>query len=565
MSVTMAPPPSDGPAPELVPARMLNEFVYCPRLFYLEWVQGEFADSADTVDGRYRHSRVDRDRGELAEAAALTAEDTIHASSVQLGSEAVGITARIDLVEGEGGEVIPVDYKRGKPPATAARAWDTDLVQLCAQGLLLQAHGYRSTQGVVYYIGARERVAVPFGPELVASTLEALGRARELAERGPIPAPLVDSPKCVRCSLAGICLPDEVNALAGRHADTRENIRRLVPARDDALAVYVQEQGATVGKSGEVLEIRQRGETLQQVRVGDCAQLSLLGNVQITAQALYALSARGVPVCHFSAGHWFHSMTAGLPGKNVDLRRQQYAAAGDPTQALALARQVVGGKVRNARTVLRRNHPTLPETAKDELLRLAEAAERAATMETLLGLEGAAGKLYFRHFGGMLKAERLPRAFSFEGRNRRPPADPVNALLSFVYALLVKDLTVAALAAGFDPYMGFYHQPHFGRPALALDLAEEFRPLVGDSVVLGLVNTGEVGPDDFVVRGGACALTAGGRRAVIGAYERRLGTPVTHPTFGYAVSYRRTLEIQSRLLARAMTNEIPAYVPFRTR
>jgi len=181
------------------------------------------------------------------------------------------------------------------------------------------------------------------------------------------------------------------------------------------------------------------------------------------------------------------------------------------------------------------------------------------------GIEGAAARLYFRHFAGMLKVEQWPRSFDFAGRNRRPPADPINALLSFVYALLVKDVTVTALAVGLDPYMGFYHQPHFGRPAMALDLAEEFRPLVGDSVVLSVVNTGEIAPDDFVFRSGACALTATGRKKLMQAYERRLGSVVTHPTFGYSVSYRRTLEIQARLLARALTNELPAYVPFRTR
>jgi CRISP-associated protein Cas1 len=138
-------------------------------------------------------------------------------------------------------------------------------------------------------------------------------------------------------------------------------------------------------------------------------------------------------------------------------------------------------------------------------------------------------------------------------------------MLSFVYALLVKDVSVTALAVGFDPYMGFYHQPHFGRPALALDLAEEFRPLIGDSVVIGMVNTGEVTAGDFVFRVGACALNATGRKKVMQAYERRMGSEVRHPTFGYTVSYRRTMEIQARLLGRALTGELPAYVPFRTR
>lgn len=551
----------------LVPARMLNEFVYCPRLFYLEWVQGEFADSADTVDGRFRHSRVDQDGGALPAPGEAEEGERIHARSVALSSAALSVTARIDLVEDDGDEVMPVDYKRGKTPSAAAgglRVWDTDEIQLSVQGMLLREHGYRCSRGVIYYVATRDRVDVPFTPELVARTEAAITQARTLAERGPIPPPLVDSPKCVRCSLVGICLPDELNALAGRVASDGD-IRQLLPPRDDAMPVYVQEQGAAVGKRGDVLEVRQRGEVIATARLGDCSHLALLGNVQISAQTLYALSVRGIPVCHFSAGGWFHSMTAGLPGKNIDLRRQQYAASGDPVQALALARSLVGGKIRNHRTLLRRNHPDLPPTVRDELLRLAEAAEHAATMATLLGLEGAAARLYFRHFGALLQPGRLPGLFDFDGRNRRPPRDPVNALLSFVYALLVKELTVAALAIGLDPYMGFFHQPHFGRPALALDLAEEFRPLVGDSVVLGLVNNGEMALGDFALSPVACALNAAGRKKVIEAFERRLESDIRHPLFGYTVSYRRILAIQARLLARALTNEIPAYVPFRTR
>ena len=152
-----------------------------------------------------------------------------------------------------------------------------------------------------------------------------------------------------------------------------------------------------------------------------------------------------------------------------------------------------------------------------------------------------------------------------EGRNRRPPRDPVNAMLSLGYSLLAKDLTVACYAVGFDPYIGFYHQPRFGRPALALDLMEPFRPLIVDSAVLTAINTGMVTPRDFVRVGGSMALTASGRKAVFRAYELRMDTLVTHPLFDYRVSYRRMLEIQSRLLARVLDGEIGEYPVFTTR
>lgn len=155
--------------------------------------------------------------------------------------------------------------------------------------------------------------------------------------------------------------------------------------------------------------------------------------------------------------------------------------------------------------------------------------------------------------------------FDFATRNRRPPRDPVNAVLSFLYAMLAKELTVTALAVGLDPYLGFYHRPRFGRPSLALDLMEEFRPLVADSVALSLINQGELNARSFLVRGDACSLTPEGRRTTIDAYERRMDSLVSHPVFGYSVSYRRVLEIQTRMLSRALTGEIANYPTFRTR
>jgi len=189
------------------------------------------------------------------------------------------------------------------------------------------------------------------------------------------------------------------------------------------------------------------------------------------------------------------------------------------------------------------------------------------SIPSLLGIEGTAARLYFGAFSSMLRpGAGLPgEPFSFEGRSRRPPRDPINCLLSYAYSLMTKDLTVIAYAIGFDPYLGFFHRPRFGRPALALDLCEEFRPLVAESVVLNLINNGEISESDFVVRAGGVALTPVGRRAVLRAYERRLDTEIKHPTFGYRLTYRRVFDVQARLLAAHVLGEVPEYVPFTTR
>jgi len=193
-------------------------------------------------------------------------------------------------------------------------------------------------------------------------------------------------------------------------------------------------------------------------------------------------------------------------------------------------------------------------------------ARSARSIESLLGIEGAAAQRYFQNFASVLRsADGGNLQFDFMKRNRRPPRDPVNALLSFAYAMLTREWTIALSAVGLDPYLGFYHQPRFGRPALALDMMEPFRPLIADSTVLMAINNGEIRPSDFVRAAGSCSLNESGRKRFIASFERRMNQEVTHPIFRYRLSYRRLLEVQSRLLIRFLAGEIPEYPNFVTR
>lgn len=551
------------PTTELVPARMLNEFAYCPRLCYLEWVQGEFAHSEDTLDGRFQHRRVDRPSGNLRDAD--SDDDTvIHARSVLLSDEELGAIARIDLVEAQGNRATPVDYKRGAVPNVPEGAYEPERVQLCVQGLLLRAHGYECNEGIIYFVSSKRRVCIPFNDELVARTLELMDGARAMSALDEIPPPLEDSPKCPRCSLVGICLPDEVSFLKGSSYIVKpDDVRRLMPARDDALPMYVQAQGAMVGKSGDNLTVKIKGKVVSKTRILDVSSLSIYGNAQVTAQAVRELLERGIPICHFTYGGWLKGVTWGMGHKNVDLRIHQFAASSDKPRSVAIARDLVIAKLRNSRVMLRRNHPDPVEQALKEIMRLSRHARNADSLQTLLGIEGAAASIYFANFGGMLRSDNTP--FDFRTRNRRPPRDPVNAVLSFLYSMLIKQVLVSSIAVGFDPYLGFYHQPKYGKPALALDLAEEFRPIVADSAALTLFNNSELDETDFIQRSGAVALTQSGRKAVIRAFERRLDTLITHPLFGYSISYRRIMEVQARLLGRHVLGELPKYPAFTTR
>ena len=555
--------PADSPP--LVPARMVNEYEYCPRLAYLEWVQGEWSESSDTVEGRHAHRRVNRDGRALPPPAQVEESPTLHARSVTLSSERLGLIARMDLIESDGGRVAPVDYKRGKRPHVESGAYDPERVQLCVQGLLLREHGYDCSEGVLYFVASRERVRIVFDDELIATTTQAVQGLRRVAAGGTIPPPLEDSPKCPRCSLVEICLPDEVNHL------TRTNVspRPIAVPGTDALPLYVQAHRAKVAKSGDTLVVTVEDKKVATVRLTETSQVVLMGNVSVTTPCLHELMWRGIPVTWHSFGGWFLGHTTGNGHKNVELRTAQYRASFDEAVCLRFAKGLVGAKIQNCRTLLRRNwksagssQPVLIDLKSDS-----RHAARVSSLAELLGIEGAGAARYFRAFGSMLNkaASEDEAGFNFETRNRRPPTDPVNALLSFAYSLLARSWAVTLAAVGFDPFRGLYHQPRYGRPALALDLMEPFRPLVADSVVIQAINNGEIRTTDFKTSAGSVNLTADGRRRFIAAYERRLGHEIVHPLFGYRVSYRRLMEMQARLLGRFLLGELPEYPNFITR
>ena len=595
---------SDQPnlIPTYLPARMINEFVYCPRLFYYEQVEGVFVENADTIRGSQGHKRVDQGSGALPSADGANAsedlsseaqatEDKIHARSVELASDRFGVVCKMDLVEirtdlFSSVQVCPVEYKAGAPREgdDGIELWDTDKIQLTLQCLILRDNGYDCKEGILYYRSTKQRVRLEITPEIETWAIGIVAKARACAE-GERPAPLVASPKCVRCSLAPICLPDETNflrqlgsAAAGPAEEQESDLaskteisysgRRSLAPRDERRALYLNSPGLYVGRKGEVLEIRDKKTVLQEVRIRDINHLGLFGNIQVSTQVVQELCDQEVPITFFSGGGWFYGITHGLGLTNVFTRVAQFDVAREKRRALIFARSFVAGKIRNQRTMLMRNHEEPPVPLLNRLRQAVNDALLAKSLDELLGIEGAAAANYFGAFAGMLKPEAgLEGSFTFDfrSRNRRPPRDPVNALLSLGYSLLAKDCAIAAAAVGFDPYVGFYHQPRYGRPALALDIMEEFRPLVADSVAVTLVNNRMLDESHFVRAGNAVNLTARGRKIFFETYEARLTGVVTHPIFDYKVCYRRAIELQFRLLARVLTGEIAIYRPFVTR
>ncbi|WP_028708763.1 CRISPR-associated endonuclease Cas4/Cas1 [Propionicicella superfundia] len=543
-------------APAVIPARMLNEFVYCPRLFYIEWVDGQWADNADTTRGDLSHASVDARGGRMP---APGDEDRPYTtSSVRLSDEELGVLAVIDRVDHVDGGCSSVDYKVGHP-GPDGEPWPADRAQALVQATLLHRAGYEVVSADLYYRETHSRVSIPWRDDLEDEVRELVTRARETAATLVPPPPLVDSPRCPRCSLVGLCLPDEKNALLGRVSQPK----RLMVRNPDQQPLYVTEQGSYVGCRGGQILVTQKGETLARHRVLDVSSLCVFGHVQVTTEALWKLWEAGANVMWFSYGGWLNGWAQGKPSGYSELRRRQVAAH---AQGSAVAAAMISGKIRNQRTLLRRNAKSDVSGAVAGLGRLAAKATTATAREDLLGFEGAAARTYFDRFASMLSCDQaISDAFRANGRNRRPPLDPVNASLSFCYSLLVRDVVATCLAVGLDPYIGVLHRNRYGRPAMALDLAEEFRPLVAESVTVSLLNTGQLRSSDFRSSSVGTALTQQGRRTLIAGYERRMATELKHPVFGYSVSYRRALEVQTRILAAVLIGELDAYTPLTTR
>jgi CRISPR-associated protein Cas1 len=563
----------------LIPLRALNQVTYCPRLYYLQYVDCVMPTNEHVEGGLFDHRRVDEPQ--LANKTRKEG-DADKSRGIHLSSETLGLSGILDVIEEKNGASYPVETKHGSAPRDddgRPTTWDNDAVQLCGQALLMEeAFGVRVERGFQFYAGSRERVEVPFTDELRARTRTAIDECRRLSAQDapPDPLPLELRHRCFGCSLAPVCLPEETLYQIGLPPATEEaaappaGLTRVLPQSDDGAVLYVQEPGSHVGKRSEHLVVRKDGQEITRVPMHAIRQLVVFGNVQVSTQALETLAANEIPITYLTGYGRFIGTFAPAERKNVGLREAQFRRFADPAECLTLSKAVVRGKLSNQRALLMRSLRGDGDRGSDEpaarnLAELIRRLDGAPTLETVLGLEGQGAALYFGEFGRFLRAQPPGRGFEFTCRNRRPPRDPVNALLSFAYAMLTKDCFAAVSTVGFDPYKGFFHSNRHGKPSLALDLMEEFRPVIADSVVLTLLNNEMLTPADFLVWREACQLTDTGRRKFFQVYEQRKATVVTHPVYSYKMSYSRMLEVQARMLAAYVRGSVPAYTGFRVR
>jgi CRISPR-associated protein Cas1 len=238
------------------------------------------------------------------------------------------------------------------------------------------------------------------------------------------------------------------------------------------------------------------------------------------------------------------------------VKKAQIEKLNNEKACLSLARNLITAKITNQRTLLMRNYPEFEGINDNQMSGLIKKSTNAENVDTLRGFEGSAAAVYFGCFSKMIKPVEISEEFEANGRQRRPPPDPVNAGLSLAYTLLSYECITALRLAGLEPVIGAYHTPRPGRPAFALDLMEPFRPLIADSLVIGLFNRGELTAGHFLRTAGGCSLSDAGRKSFFSAYARRMDTEITHPVFGYKLSYRRMLVMHARMIAAWMTGEI---------
>ena len=532
--------PASGEDP--IPISLVAHQVFCPRRAWLE-AQGERTDTRQVAIGIRDHVASDDPS---------SSRPTV-ARAVDVVAESLGVTGRCDTVERDAsGGLVVVEHKstpvRRRVDVTAPLR-----VQLTLQTMALREMGHRVDGAAVWFSSHSTRVPVDVGPAEEAVAAAAVAATRRTVGSVHAPDPLEDDPRCSRCSHIDVCLPDE-RALA-------PVTRRIRVADPDAQTVHLATQGSRASLRKGRLLVHHLGEQTASVPLERVQGVLVHGNVDVSAGLLRELLWRGLPVVWCSGRGRVVGWASSASSPNGSVRTLQHEAAADGL--LGLAREFVAAKISNEAVFARRH--AAPGPVVRQLRGLSARAQTSPDLEALLGIEGDAAARYFREWPSMVNTTWDSGARTHFVRSRRPATDPVNAALNYVYGMLLSDLVRAVLACGLDPHAGFLHSSGRNKPALALDLAEEFRTPVADSVVLRALNNGELRESHFANVLGAVSLRDTGRRALIGAYERRMGENFRHPTFGYDVTWRRAMEVQARLVLGILDGSQPRYVGIRIR
>lgn len=521
----------------LVMIGLVAHFAFCPRRAWLE-AAGERTDTRQMAAGTAAHTRTDDPSS--GGATTLRAVDVNHREW--------GLVGRCDTVEqNDDGSLTVVDYK-STPIRRRAEVTEPMRRQLALQVAALTATGYLVRDQYIYFTEHRRRIPVELEPDDFEASHDLVRMTRVALEATNAPAPLEDDPRCGRCSHISVCLPDERQLEPVR--------RRIVVADPDSQIVHVATPGGRASiRSGRMI-VKKGDEELSSVPMERVQGLVVHGNVDLSGALIREVLWRQLSIVWCTGSGRVVGWASSTDAPNGAGRARQHASQ---EIALDLAREFISAKITNQATLLRRNGRA--DDAIPGLRRLSRRVGEAQSIPEVYGIEGEAASIYFSRFDSMIRPDEIV----FIERSRRPARDPASAALNYAYSLLVGECIRALRACGLDPNIGFLHSSSRNKPALALDLLEEFRAPIADSTVVRAFNNGELGPKDFITRLRTCTLTESGRKALIASHERRVATEITHPTFGYKVTWRRAIEVQARLILGVIDGSQPSYVGIRTR
>lgn len=524
-----------------IPISLVANYMFCPRRAWLE-AAGEVVDSTQMAQGFYDHRKVDRTGG---------APDADMFQAVNIRHEGWGVSGKLDAAQMTDDGVVIREYK-ATPVKRAMVVTEAMRVQLALQAACLNDMGFRVARAEIFFTTHHRRVEVELGNDDFALAKRAVEETRALINAQTAPEPLEDDSRCMRCSHVGVCLPEE--------RKLQPVTRRIMVSSPDCQVTHLATPGAKAySRSGRMVVFKD-GEELASVPLDSIQGLQVHGNTDLSSGLIRELMWRDIPILWCSGSGRLYGWSMPSYGPNGAQRVEQHVASHEGR--LGLAREFIIAKVRNQSVLLRRSDRDNPVLG--QLKRIEKQLSNANRWQDVLGLEGEAASLYFSQFGQLIKPERR-NEWVWTARMRRPAPDRLNSLLDYTYTLLLSDCVRALLSCGLDPHAGFLHSSKRNKPALALDLMEEFRAPVADSVVQTVVNNGEIHSTGFVQALGSVRMTDDTRKTLVRAYERRMETELTHPLFGYKASWRRIVEIQARMILGVLDGSQSQYKGIRIR
>ena len=551
--------------PELIPIRRIHNYIYCPRLMYFQFVENIFVYDSNIVSGEMTHRRVDRPTEKFfPDDIEDGASEKI--CSLALEDSTLGICGVIDLLKRspDGKSWIIYDYKHGSPLSGIDGnfyAKDADIIQMQFYILLARQHQYNISEAFIYY--AESKVFVRVSIDDVHEKLMKILDEVRAAALGEMPQPLQNDNRCLFCSMNSVCLPEESLYWKSQKKIIAPVERPPLAENVSGEVLIVHEPQAWISKKGDLIQVSVNGNVVSKHPVHLLKSIFIYGAAQLSTQAICTCLTENIQVTFFSPAGKFIGRLDTLSVSGVDSRHGQYKIAESESRSIRIAIPMIMAKINNQRVLLQRNGQLKDCAALNLMRTLRKRTACAQNREELQGIEGKAAAIYFENFAAMLRNADF--ALLFKGRTRRPPQDPVNAMLSLGYSVLSSEIAGICAAVGLDAACGLLHAPRFGRPALALDIMEEFRPLIVDSVVISIINRNSVDLNDFVFSSQGCSLKKSGHQVFWSAYARRMSEELIHPTFRYRMSYRRLIEIQVRQLWRIFRGDCTQYYPVITR